>query len=164
MACNILSAILFLCGVLFLFGSSTISDNYVVHAQEHEVKIKADIEQENKCEKDSDCDNENEVNDSLNDANIHIQNFTNSENEQTTLTCETCFTDNLDETEINQLESTIFEITSGQDSTIEDLCNLLRGQFIANEEQLLINLLTEAGLSNDKAIIVECLKQLGILD
>jgi len=44
--------------------------NTSVYAEENEAEIEADIEQENKCKKDTECENENELNNQLTITNI----------------------------------------------------------------------------------------------
>jgi len=128
---------------------------------ENEAEIEADIEQENKCKKDSECKNENEINNSL---NIITQNATQSE--PVGQTCDDCFTDNLTPDEIILFEIEMNEETSGQFSSITDLCNLLYSNPTDQETQSSVSfLLFESGLEAgiDVSVleaIADCLDEL----
>ncbi len=95
----------------------------------NEAEINADIEQENKCKKDTECENENEINNQLNILN----NKTQSQQGQSVIpACETCFTQNLNQDEITKFLLAI----SKQDvtfSNIEDICQQIDKRINANE-------------------------------
>ena len=61
-------------GIMFLssilLGNGLYSNSFSVFAQENEAEIEADIEQENKCTKDTECENENEIDNKLTIKNI----------------------------------------------------------------------------------------------
>ncbi len=84
----------------------------------NEAEINANIEQENKCKKDTGCENENEINNQLS-----ITAITQEQEEQPeTPTCETCFTDNLSEEAVNFIEDTFF---TQEPSSLQEICDFI---------------------------------------
>lgn len=59
-------------GIIFMSSILLVSGIYSnqIFAYENKAEVTADIEQENKCKKDSECKNKNEINNELNVINI----------------------------------------------------------------------------------------------
>ena len=123
-------AVLFLSSVLLANGmySNKIfaieaqnENNHDQNGNLNEAEINADIEQENKCKKDTECENENEINNQLSITNITT--ITQEQEEQPeTPTCETCFTDNLSEEAVNFIEDTFF---TQEPSSLQEICDFI---------------------------------------
>ena len=130
-------AVLFLSSVLLANGmySNKIfaidaqnENNHDQNGNLNEAEINADIEQENKCKKDTECENENEINNQLSITNITTI-TKEQEEEPETPTCETCFTDNLSESAISYIEDNYFEEGS---ASLQEICDDI-DQNIQNE-------------------------------
>ena len=104
-----------------LLASGMYSNQIFVLAQQtNEAEVNADIEQENKCKKDTECEDENEINNLLNITTITQ---TQQQEQQETPTCETCFTDNLTPQEIIDLSNVIYG--GNPIPTLEEICQVI---------------------------------------
>ncbi len=153
--------ILFLSSILLGSGIYS-SNNFAVFAeQENEAEVKADIkEQENKCAKETECENENKINNQLN------LNGTQPQQQQETQTCEECFTTILLEAELNDLIQAIDIDSEGSVASLAELCNFIDQninelgfkEFISER---LFTLGTGVGISEDKINeLLDCLEKI----
>ncbi len=147
-------------GILFLSSGLLgieLHTSLQIFAQENEAEVKADIEQENKCLKDSECENENKIDNKLSITN----NGTQSQQQPTSPTCETCFTDNLTPDEITTLGNAWASGTGGDINSVEEFCSFAE-QNVANPD-VIAGLLAKGGFIaqiNEETIntIADCLE------
>ncbi|NOJ30112.1 MAG: hypothetical protein DA328_08095 [Nitrososphaeraceae archaeon] len=151
-------------GMLFLssilLGNGIYSNSLSLFAQENEAEVEADIEQENKCVKESECKSENEIS---NTADVPPLNANEPE------TCEDCFTTILTEQELNNLFEAI--ANDGGPPTTQELCNYIAQGISINEpdfvlfkefiSERLFTLGDSVGISEDKINeILDCLEKI----
>jgi len=151
-------------GILFLssalLGSGTFLSNQTsILAQENEAEVEIDIEQENKCKKDTECKNENEINNQLS-----VTTITQTQEEQPEIpTCETCFTDNMSQEELDDFITEFATHVKTSITTLEQLCEFI--DLAQGEVQLNVVLLESAQNSigeEQYQALIECLQDAGI--
>ncbi len=154
-----LAATLFACG---MYSSNQIfAQHENVNGTLNEAEINADIEQENKCAKDTECENENEINNSLNIVNI--TNGTQTQQSEIP-TCEDCFTSILDQEQIDAFLTTFSSEVGQEISTLEELCQYIdnnQGTPELNED--LVAAAATSGVINEGEYndLIACLREAG---
>lgn len=141
------------------------SMNTSVYAQqnqtgtENEAEIKADIGQENKCKKDSECENENELNNSLNIVNQQ-QNNTQT-GTVTPKTCEECFTTILSSEQLEDFLINFSEL-GPEVTTVEQLCVVIEEQGVPELDDVIRDAAEVSGLTEDQYLeLIRCLQAAG---
>ena len=151
-------------GMLFMSSILLANGMYSnqVFAQVNEAEINVDIEQENKCKKDTECENENEINNSLNIVNI--TNDTQSQQQPVPSPCEDCFTSNLDQTEIDAFLVEFSNFVQQEITTLEQLCEYIdANQGTEALDIALGNASGESGLTFEQyEALIQCLQDSGI--
>lgn len=153
--------ILFLSSILLAYGEYPTSQIFAEENQtgtENEAEVKADIEQENTCAKDTECENENKINNSL----TIVNNGTSQQTKTETPTCQTCFTNNLTPEEIISLGNAWTSGTGGEINSIEEFCTYIEQN--GADPQVIQGLLAKGGFIaeiNEDTIntIADCLEE-----
>ena len=126
----------------------------------NEAEINADIEQENKCKKDTECENENEINNLLN-----ITTITQTQQQQETSPCEDCFTSILDQGQIDAFLDEFSNQVLQEITTLTQLCEYIDAN--QGTEALDIALISAADASNSNITfeqydaLIQCLQDAG---
>ncbi len=139
------------------------SSSHVFAQQENEAEIEANIEKKNKCKKDTECENENEINNSPDIVNNTTQ---QQQQQQEPQTGEEYFTRILTEKELDDLIQAVIEYTAGDYDSLEEICssldlNIDNAEYRATISGYLFTLASYVGISEDKInAILDCLEKI----